>query len=117
MVAISIGFLVALLQHSVFLVISNILTTIGLFYFGTIWNGGQFRIISRHSSMEQARILLWREWFLCISRIVMLILILFVKDLEGVTFLILLCFSLVCAVLIPVFSQKSEDALAKESDN
>jgi YQGE family putative transporter len=116
MVAISAGFLIALLQHSVFLVISNILTTIGLFYFATIWNSAQFRIISRHTSIEQARILLWREWFLNISRITMLILILFVKDLQGVAFLVLLCFSLVCTLLVPFFSQKSADALARESN-
>ncbi|NHN33463.1 MFS transporter [Paenibacillus sp. S3N08] len=117
MIAISVGFLVALFQHSVFLVISNILTTIGLFYFGTVWNSGQFRIISRHTSIEQARILLWREWFLNVSRIGMLILILFVKDLQGVSFLVLLGFSLICAFLVPLFSQKSEDALAVEADN
>jgi YQGE family putative transporter len=116
MVATSLGFLVALFQYSAFLVISNILTTIGLFYFGTIWNSSQFRIISRHTSIEQARILLWREWFLNISRIVMLFLILFVKDLQGVAFLVLLGFALICTVLIPYFTQKSEDAMAKEPD-
>ncbi|WP_179097629.1 MFS transporter [Paenibacillus sp. FSL H7-0331] len=114
MVAISVGFLIALLQHSVFLVISNILTTVGLFYFSTIWNSGQFRIISRHTSIEQARILLWREWFLNISRIAMLVLILFVKDLQGLTFILLLAFSLGCALLVPFFSQKSEEALEAE---
>jgi MFS family permease len=115
MIAISAGFLVALLQHSVFLVVSNILTTVGLFYFGTIWNSGQFRIISRHSSIEQARILLWRECFLNISRIMILILILFVKDLQGAVFVTLLCFSLGCALLIPLFSQKSTDELERQA--
>jgi YQGE family putative transporter len=113
MVAVSAGFLVALLQYSAFLVVSNILTTIGLFYFSTIWNSGQFRIISRHTSIEQARILLWREGFLNISRISMLILILFVRDLHGGPFLVLLCLALCCALLIPLFAQKSMDALER----
>ncbi|TDF98588.1 MFS transporter [Paenibacillus piri] len=115
MVAISAGFLVALLQHSVFLVISNILTTVGLFYFGTVWNSDQFRIISRHTSIEQARILLWRECFLNISRIFILILILNVQELKGPVFVTLLAFALGCALLIPLFSQKSADALRRQN--
>lgn len=115
MAAISVGFLVALLQHSVFLVVSNILTTMGLFYFGTVWNSNQFRIISQHTSIEQARILLWREWFLNIARIMILILILFVQDLKGGIFVALLCFALSCALLVPFFSQKGADAFARQT--
>ncbi|WP_284640980.1 hypothetical protein [Paenibacillus silviterrae] len=111
MAAICIGFLIPLFPKAPLLVVSNILTTVGMFYFGTVWNTRQFRIICRHTVMEQARILLWREWFLNVSRITMLVLILFVKELRGPTFIALIGLAIVSAMLIPYFSAKSTEAM------
>ncbi|WP_248925270.1 hypothetical protein [Paenibacillus hamazuiensis] len=107
MASMCIGFLCALLQHSFFLVISNILTTIGLFYFGTVWNTGQFKIISKHTAIEQARIFLWREWFLNVTRILLLVSAMFVKDFQGGYFIALMIAAMACALLVPLFSGKS----------
>ena len=108
MIFISVGFLITLYPHAPILVLSNLLTTIGMFYFGTIWNTRQFNLIVKHTKMEQVRILIWREWFLVFARIVMLLLILTVKDFHGITFIALMVFALVSALIIPYFSSRSE---------
>ncbi|UUZ94274.1 hypothetical protein LJK87_06660 [Paenibacillus sp. P25] len=96
------------------LIASNVLTTVGMFYFATVWNTRQFRVISQQTAMEQARILLWREWFLNLSRIVMLILILFVDDLKGPMFMALIALALISALLIPWFSRKGSEAFEQQ---
>lgn len=108
MIFISVGFLITLYPHAPILVLSNLLTTIGMFYFGTIWNTRQFSLIVRHTKIEQVRILIWREWFLVFARIVMLLLILTVKDFHGMIFIALMVFALACALIIPYFSNRSE---------
>lgn len=107
-----IGFLCALYPRAPLLVLSNILTTVGLFYFGTVWNTRQFRIISGNSPMEQARIFLWREWLLNVTRIFTLFLILMVEDLSGVSFMALMIFAIASALSVPFFSGMSERATA-----
>ncbi|QGQ98137.1 MFS transporter [Paenibacillus psychroresistens] len=108
MIFISVGFLITLYPIAPILVFSNLLTTIGMYYFATIWNTRQFSLIVKHTKMEQVRILIWREWFLNIARIAMLLLILTVKDFHGVIFIILMAFALFCALIIPYFSNRSE---------
>ncbi|TBL79924.1 MFS transporter [Paenibacillus thalictri] len=117
MTAICGGFLFALLQYPLFLVVSNILTTIGLFYFGTVWNTGQFRVMSKHTAMEQTRILLWREWFLNIPRIVVLILAMFVEDFHTFPFYALMGFAILCALAVPLFSARNVDAPEKMTES
>ncbi|MFH5185903.1 MFS transporter [Paenibacillus sp. TAB 01] len=114
MLFVSAGFLLPLLPKAPLLVASNILTTVGMFYFGTIWNTRQFRIISKHSAIEQARIFLWREWMLNISRITLLVLTLFVDELRGPAFIGLIGFALVNALVIPWFSRKGTEAFELE---
>ncbi|SDC70834.1 hypothetical protein SAMN02799630_01246 [Paenibacillus sp. UNCCL117] len=106
----SAGFLFPLLEISVFLVVSNILMTIGMFYFGTVWNTEHFRLISKHTAIEQARILIWREWMLIISRVVILVWILGIENLHGAPFVALLLISIAGALSIPFFSKKSREA-------
>jgi YQGE family putative transporter len=108
MVCVSIGFLITLFPKAPILVISNLLTTIGMFYFATIWNTRQFHIIAKHTVIEQIRILIWREWFLTSARITMLLLILSVKNFHGLSFVLLMSLALVCALIIPYFSSRSE---------
>lgn len=106
---ISLGFLCALQPVAPLLVVSNVLTTVGMFYYGTVWNTRQFRIISDSSPIEQARIFLWREWILCSSRIVMLLFILFVKDIKGGIFIALIALAVASGMALPFFSRKSEE--------
>jgi MFS family permease len=114
MICICIGFLLPLVPKAPILVVSNILTTIGMFYFGTVWNTLHFRIISNENPITQIRILIWREWLLCISRIVMLVIVLSVKELKGPLFIGLIILALICAICIPYLSKKSTDADEKK---
>lgn len=109
MIFISIGFLITLFPSAPILVLSNLLTTIGMFYFSSTWNPVHFRIISQHTPIEQVRILIWREWFLCLARIFMLLLILTVKDFSGISFILLMSSALVCTLIIPYLSSRSEE--------
>jgi hypothetical protein len=108
MIFISLGFLIMLYPIAPILVLSNLLTTIGMYYFATIWNSKQFSLIVKHTKIEQVRILIWREWFLNIARMAMLLLILTVKDFHGIIFIVLMAFSLFCALIIPYLSSRSE---------
>jgi YQGE family putative transporter len=116
MLFVSVGFLLPLLPKAPILVLSNVLTTIGMFYFGTVWNTRQFRIISKHSAIRQAQIFLWRECFLNASRILLLILALSVKDIRGGAFIALIILALVCALIVPYFSGKSTEAFERQAE-
>jgi YQGE family putative transporter len=108
MILISVGFIITLFPKVPILIISNLLTTIGMFYFATIWNTRQFHMIVKHKAIEQVRILIWREWFLNIARITMLLLILTVKNFHGISFILLMSLALVCSLIIPYFSSRSQ---------
>ncbi len=108
MIFISVGFLITLYPKAPILVLSNLLTTVGMFYFASTWNPVHFRIISRHNPIEQVRILIWREWLLNIARISMLLLILTVKDFHGMSFILLMSLALASALVIPYLSGRSE---------
>lgn len=110
MVMISFGFLLALFQYPWMLIASNVLTTMGMFYFGTIWNTKQFKIIAKHSIIEQSKILIWRELSLTISRIIMLALILSVEKIQGPVFISLMIVAILCSVITPLVSNKMGDA-------
>jgi YQGE family putative transporter len=109
MVAASLGFMIALFPAKPILIISNILTTIGMFFFGTIWNSRQFVAISQYEPIFQARILVWREIILCFARITMLALTLTIRDFNGFAFKAIMIFCLICALTIPYFSKKGID--------
>jgi YQGE family putative transporter len=110
------GFLLPLIGQAPFLVISNILTTVGLFYFGTIWNTQQFRIITQMSAIMQSRIFLWRELFLNSTRIVLLVLALSVQDIRGGAFIGLISLALVSALVVPIFAMKSKAAFERQTE-
>jgi len=116
MLFISVGFLLPLFPKAPILIISNILTTIGMFYFGTVWNTRQFRIITKQTAMKQAQIFLWRECFLNVSRILMLILALSVQDIRGGAFIALIALSLVCTLVVPYFSGRSTEAFEQQQE-
>ncbi|WJH33788.1 hypothetical protein N6H14_27925 [Paenibacillus sp. CC-CFT747] len=112
----SAGFLVTMIPYAPLLIVSNLLTTMGMFYFSTIWNTRQFAIISVSTPVEQARIFIWRECFLNVSRMVLLLLVLGlqVKDFQGAGFFLLLFLALFCAATIPYFSKMGTDSFEKE---
>jgi YQGE family putative transporter len=107
MIAASLGFMIALFPAVPILIISNILTTVGLFFFFAIWNSRQFVTISQYEPIHQARILVWRELVLVFSRVVMLALTLTIRDFNGFAFKAIMIFCLICALSIPYFSKMS----------
>lgn len=111
---VSVGILLPLLPKAPLLILSNILTTIGMFYFGTVWNTRQFRIITKQTAIQQAHIFLWRECFLNASKILLLILALSVKKIHGGTFIQLIILALVCALMVPYFSGKSTEMFERQ---
>jgi MFS family permease len=108
MLAAAVGFLLALFPKPSILIVSNILTTIGLFFFLTIWSARQFVIMNDLRPVHQARVLVWRELLLVLSRIMMLTLVLGITDFHGYIFKGLMIFSFSSALLIPYFSKKSD---------
>ncbi len=114
MIFVCVGILFPLYPKAPILVLSNVLTTIGMFYFGTIWNTRQFRIISKEPAIRQARIFVWRELFLNTSRIFMLVLALSIRDIESGAFYALIGLALVSALSVPYFSGKSSEAFERE---
>ncbi|MEC0231463.1 MFS transporter [Paenibacillus alba] len=115
MLAAATGFMLALFPKPSILILSNILTTIGLFFFFTIWSSRQFIATNHLEPIQQARFLVWRELILIISRIFMLALILGITDFNGFVFKAVMVFSFSSALLLPYFSSKS-DTSVKELD-
>ncbi|UKS29785.1 hypothetical protein LOZ80_12970 [Paenibacillus sp. HWE-109] len=116
MIAAAVGFLLVLFPKSSILIISNVLTTIGLFFFFTIWSSRQFMASNHLTPVQQARFLVWRELILVISRILMLALILGITDFAGIVFKAVMIFSFSSALLIPFFSSKSDATMKKIID-
>ncbi|GIP35708.1 MFS transporter [Paenibacillus sp. J2TS4] len=102
------GFLMMLYPVPVVLILSNIMTTMGMFYFGTTWNAQQFRAISHHPPERQSSLMVWRECLICVTRCVMLLLILLVKDFSGAIFVLLIAVALSALFSIPYFQKKME---------
>ncbi|WP_173108269.1 hypothetical protein [Paenibacillus qinlingensis] len=107
------GFLLALFPTPLILVLSNILTTIGLFFFATIWSSRQFLLTYPLEPIHQTRVMVWRELILVISRMFLLALILGIQDFDGYVFKAVMIFSFSSALLIPYFSRKSDEAAEK----
>lgn len=109
MLAAAVGFLLALFPTQSILIISNVLTTIGLFFFFTIWSSRQFQLTYQLEPIQQMRVLVWRELILVMSRIFLLVLILGIQDFDGFIFKAVMIFSFSSALLIPYFSKKSDE--------
>lgn len=103
----SVGFLIVLYPVAPILVLSNILTTMGLFYFSTTWNSQQFRLLSGLSPMHQSRVFVWRECLLCVSRCLMLLLVLPLSSFSGMIFIVLIALTIFCLISVPFFQRKA----------
>lgn len=115
MIAISIGFMIVLYPKAPVLIISNILTAIGMYFFVNIWSGRQFMIISQFEPIVQARIMVWRELLICVARIFMLMLILMIENFEGIAFKLIMISSFIAALTIPYFSKKGMERLEQDA--
>ncbi|WP_438348105.1 MFS transporter [Paenibacillus sp. FA6] len=110
MILMSVGFIIVLFQHPAALIISNLLTSIGMFYFMTVWNAQQFRFIQYASPISQASFLVWRESLLVATRCILLSLTLPLKEMGGLGFTLIIGVTVVCVLLIPFFQQRANRA-------
>jgi hypothetical protein len=96
MTFVSSGFLISLAYISPLLVVSNLLSTVGMFYFNITWMTKVFRSVSYLTPMGKLRVLLWRECLICLSRCCMLSALFFLDDIRGPGFIIIVCLTVVC---------------------
>lgn len=107
------GLAIALFFVPAALVASNILTTVGLYFFGVVWNSQQFRTLSVLPARVQAQIYTWRECALCVTRILTLTLFPFLHEFR--VFIPLSLFILAISAALVLFCQSrsvaTEDAV------
>jgi len=92
------GLMLMLIPIPTLRIISNIVTTVGMFYFGTILTAQQLRVTVELDVGRRAHLLVWREWLFCISRMVMLLIALSIDTFNDPMFLAL-ALLVVCCLL------------------
>lgn len=107
MTLLAVGFLIVLLEHPAALIVSNLLTSIGMFYFLTVWNAQQFRFIQHASPGIQASFLVWRECLMVATRCILLGLTMPLKGMGGTGFVLVIGVTIICLLMIPFFQQKA----------
>lgn len=105
------GFLIALLREPAALIVSNVLTTIGMFYFSTVWNAQQFRYIEFAGAASQTSFLVWRECILIATRCALLAMTMSLTRLQGVGFVTIVGITIACMLVIPLVQSKAMRAL------
>ncbi|GKU76027.1 MFS transporter [Paenibacillus sp. L3-i20] len=86
---------------SILLISSNIISAIGMLLFASTWNAITFNSIQFLNDQERTMFLVWREWLLCISRIVLLTIVLSLNDLSGWLFNLIIAFTVISLLAIP----------------
>ncbi len=115
MTLLAVGFLIVLFQHPATLIISNLITSVGMFFFLTVWNAQQFRFIQHASPVSQASFLVWRECLMVATRCILLSLTLPLKSMGGTGFALIIGVTVVCLVSIPFFQQRANRAVEASS--
>jgi YQGE family putative transporter len=116
MTLMAVGFVIVLIRHPAALIASNVLTTIGMFYFSTVWNAQQFRFIQHAGPDEQTSFLVWRECLLVVTRCVLLGFTLPLKDMGGSGFTLIIGVTVVCLLSIPAFQSRANRDAARGLD-
>ncbi|WP_221469300.1 MFS transporter [Cohnella nanjingensis] len=111
----AVGFLAALLHVPAALIVSNFLTTFGMFYFQTVWNAQQFRFIQRYGGNRQTSFLVWRECILVATRCVLLALTMSLSELRGALFATIVAITIACMLAIPLLQNRALRASAARS--
>lgn len=108
------GFLVVLIPGKAILIVSNLMTAVGMFYFGAAWNTHQFKLIKPYSQAAQAKLLIWRESLICVTRIATLLVVMTVDDIRGGVFVGLIVISLLCLLAVPYCEYRARKALDRD---
>jgi len=111
MTLLAVGFLIVLFERPAALIISNLITAVGMFFFMTVWNAQQFRFIQHASPVSQASFLVWRESLMVATRCILLTLTLPLKGMGGTGFMLVIGVTLVCLISIPFFQRRANRVL------
>jgi MFS transporter, YQGE family, putative transporter len=111
------GFLIVLLRSPAAMILSNVMTTAGMFFFTTVWNAQQFRFVEDWGTVRKTSFLVWRECILIVTRCLLLGLTLPLKELSGWMFTALIGVILLCLFSIPVFQNRAERARSLGEQN
>ncbi|MWV45404.1 MFS transporter [Paenibacillus sp. HJL G12] len=101
----ALGFVIALLHHPAMLITSNVLTSIGMFYFSIVWNAQQFKYIKHLDPATKRTFLVWRECILVFTRCLLLSLTFTLTEMQGLAFGIIVFITIACLFAIPVFQR------------
>lgn len=107
------GFLIVLFPAKPILIVSNLLTAVGMFCFLAAWNTLQFKWVKPYSAARQAKLLVWREVLICTTRIGMLLIVMSLDDLRGPLFTVLIALSLLCLLSVPFFEFRAKKCWIK----
>ncbi|MGN7357871.1 MFS transporter [Paenibacillus sp. SAF-054] len=99
------GFVIALLHLPAMLILSNVLTSIGMFYFSIVWNAQQFKYIKHLDPATKRSFLVWRECILVFTRCVLLSLTFSLTEMRGLAFMTIVVITIACLFAIPVFQK------------
>lgn len=102
-----IGFVLAAFSDSSTRIISNFLTTVGMFYFSSVWNAQQYSMFSTLPPMHIARIFTWRENTFNVSRLMVYGALFPLHQLTGVPFYVILGVMVVTSIFVSYFQNKS----------
>jgi YQGE family putative transporter len=108
------GFLIVFIPSKTTLILSNVLTAIGMFFFMAIWNAQQFYLIRGLSLARQAIFLIWRDILLCLTRSLTLLFTLSVDATSGGLFAILVGITVVSLMAVPYFQYRAGKAFEEE---
>ncbi|WP_442950134.1 MFS transporter [Paenibacillus sp. HGH0039] len=108
----SAGFVIAMFPLKPLLILSNVLTAFGMFFFAMIWNAQQFQCIEDYAPGRKAAFLIWRESMLVGMRIVLLVFIMSLDKLEGWLYISIIGVTLVSLISIPVVQAKAVRLMA-----
>lgn len=86
---------------SILLISSNVISSIGMLLFASTWNALTFNSIRFLNEQQRTMFLIWREWLLCISRIILLIVMLSLNDLSGWLFNLIIVLTVASLLTIP----------------
>lgn len=109
------GFLIALFPVKPLLIVSNLLTAVGMFCFGAAWNTLQFKWIKPYPEAGQAKLLVWRETLICVTRIGTLLLVMSVDNFRSPLFVALIVLSVLCLLAVPYFEYRAKKTLEPEA--
>jgi YQGE family putative transporter len=101
------GFLIVIIPYPAALIISNVLTSIGMFYFTTVWNAQQYRSIQHLNPVQKTSFIVWREIILVVTRCVLLGLAFYLKAFQGLWFIGIIAFTITCLLAIPIFQSRA----------